>query len=323
MVTFVAGLTLLASLGHIVNVAAQCSNNVAVYNPDLRTMTANQSYFIVPVPKAAVQTAINEAYPLMNLSLLDVPTSDKSLFPSGFPAGMHPVVAVQQYDDDIRMSALQIDGPLIAGIVLALYVSKDGSKSPLSVSTDQYIAGKNGPLPNGLAPALASTLLFAGAPVRLGEFRPQDAAWLSEGDGLFSAQSKWALVPNPISGPAVYPEAADLEFRTIAAAQSKYTAKTFRYVLNQPLLLPSGQCQRNSYYFNNATAVPVFRRGQVTLGPAADGANPVSGVLQKASPDGSGVYANVDGYSVCAQNVGHSPEDCDAAVANVNPDIYS
>lgn len=201
----------------------------------------------------------------MKLSLLDVP-SDTSLFPNGFPKGMHPVRADISYNDDIRMSALQIDGALLNAGIFAQYVSKDGSKSPLAVSLDSYIAGENGPLPNGLVPAAASLLLFGGYPLRLGQFVPQSAAYQSENGGKFSAQCKWAVAPNSVSGPGVYVEAADMEFETVAQSASMYTAKAFQYIKNQPILLPSGKCQRNINYYNNATAMPLFRRGQVTLG---------------------------------------------------------
>jgi hypothetical protein len=62
------------------------------------------------------------------------------------------------------------------------------------------------------------------------------------------------------------------------------------------------------------------RFGNVTMGPAADGQTvQLTGTLQAASPDGSGVYSGVEGFSACAQNVGFNPEDCDAAAKNVDP----
>jgi hypothetical protein len=230
---------------------------------------------------------------------------------------MHPVLAIIGLNDDIRMSALQIDGGLMTGAVYATYVSQRGSKSPLSASLDTYIAGQNGPLPNGLVPAVASSLLFAGVPIRLGQFVPLGNPYMSDNGGTLSAECKWVIVPNPVSGPGVYPEAVDLQFKS--ETTSRYTAKTFKTLINQPNVLPSGQCQRNTYYFNNATALPFFTNGQVTMGPGASGSDPLSSALMKASPDGSGVYANEDGYSGCAQNVGNNPQACDAAAASVDP----
>lgn len=230
---------------------------------------------------------------------------------------MHPVIGLITYSADIRMSALQIDGPLINGGAQVPYVGKDGSSAPLQVALSNYIAGENGPLPNGLVPAVASPLLFAGNPIRLGQFLPEDAAYMSDAAGTLTAECKWALVPNPISGPGVYPEVVDLLFKS--ASTSKYTPKTFKALINQPIILPSGMCQRNAYYFNNATALPSLRNGQVTFGPGSDGVSATQSKLMQASPDGSGVYTNVDGYSACAQNVGNNPENCDQASANTDP----
>lgn len=275
---------------------------------------------IVPVPKAAVQTAVKQAFPLQSLSLLDVP-NDPALFPNGFPAGMHPVLAQIGLTDDIRMTALQIDGGLKSGSVFATYVSQNGKPTPLSASLDAYIAGENGPLPNGLVPAVAASLLFGGNTLRLGQFNPKAPAYTSDATGTLTTQAKWALVPNPVSGPGVYPEAADFLFRKQAAAQ-KYTALTFKTLINQPNILPSAMCQRNQYYFTNATALTSFVEGDVTLGPAASGNGVtdgvVSGALMKASPDGTGLYQGVEGYTGCAQQVGYNVETCEAAGENLD-----
>lgn len=166
-------------------------------------------------------------------------------------------------------------------------------------------------------PAVASPLLFAGNPIRLGQFVPMADAYQSDGNGISSFKVAWTIVPNPISGPGVYPEAYDSTFTTTTSP--RYSARTFKALINQPIIVPSGMCQRNTYYFNNATAQPVFRYGNVTLGPGASGASPLNSALQQASPDGSGVYAGVEGYSACAQNVGNNPENCDQAGRNVDP----
>lgn len=231
---------------------------------------------------------------------------------------MHPVLANIGLTDDIRMAALQIDGGLKQAQIYATYVSKDGSSTPLAASLASYIAGENGPLPNGLVSAVASPLLFAGTPIRLGEFNPQAPAYASDAGGTFTAQAKWAFVPNPVSGPGIYPEAVDFLFSKEAAAR-KYTERTFKTLINQPTILPSGSCQRNQYYFTNATALTSFIFGDVTFGPAASGYGVLSWALMQASRDGSGLYSGNEGFSGCAQSVGFNPENCESAGRNIDP----
>ena len=123
-----------------------------------------------------MESAVKLALPLGNATLLPIPVNDKTLFPHGWPAGMHPVIASIGYDDDIRMGPQQIDGPLIGSSIYAPFVSQNGKNGPLQVSLNGYIAGPTGPLPNGLVPAEASSLLFSGVPLRLGQFVPEAAA---------------------------------------------------------------------------------------------------------------------------------------------------
>jgi hypothetical protein len=98
-------------------------------------------------------------------------------------------------------------------------------------------------------------------------------------------------------------------------------------MLNQPFLLGSlgsllaPKCQRNTNFFNNSTAQPTFRSGNVTLGPSAS-VNVCSATLQKASPEGSGFYRAVYGFTACGQTVGYGAvvplgEDCEAAAQAV------
>lgn len=286
------------------------------------------------MPNAAVKTALDEAYPGAGLALMDVTTSN--VFPQGFPRGYHPILATTTYNTDIRMSALQIDGALFSTEIYAPYVSSQG-QGPVSASLVGYMAGGNssllgpqlGPLVAGLVPTIANPLLFGGTPLRLGKFIPADAAYAINGNSL-STETKWAFVPNPASGPGVYPEVVDMIFNT--ARSPMYSDHTFKSLINQPILEPSGRCQRNQYYFNNATAMPELRQGNVTLGPGASG-GPISGAadallqfqspnstLMKASPDGkTGIYTGLTGYTACAQNVGFNIEDCGSAVRNVDP----
>lgn len=268
------------------------------------------------MPKAAVLSAAREKFPLDDLRLLDI-VSTPDFFPHGFPEGMHPILTAIAVNDDTRLSVLQIDGILKNAAIFAPHVAKAGSNASISATLNTYIAGPDGPLPQGLVPAVASSLLFGGTPVRLGQFNPTTDAYMVDSAGINSARAAWALVPNSLSGPGVYPEAVDYSFAT--ASHSEYGARTIKTLINTPLLLPSGLCQRNTYYFTNATALPVFRSGNVTLGPGADGVGLTTGALMKASPDGSGIYENVEGFGACAQNVGNNPQDCDVAAASVDP----
>lgn len=226
---------------------------------------------------------------------------------------------------DIRMSILQITTGLKVGQVYISYVSLNGSPSPLQAQANGYIAGDDGPLPEGLVPTIATSVIFGGNPSRLGQFTPDTAPYQSEGGAILSAQAKWALLPNPISGPGVYPEAWDFEFTTLASSSSKYTAKGFKYLINLPTLLPTGKCQRSAYYFTNATANPLFFSGNVTFGPGADGSSVLSSALMGASPDGAGtgIYPDVDGYGGCAQSVGNDIQGCDEASATTDPNTLS
>ena len=95
--------------------------------------------FIVPIDKATVANAV---FPY---KLLPVPTSDQSLFPNGFPAGKHPVLVSSGIQSDIRMSALQLQDPLLSGSEVVPYVDRlnDGN-TPFIFSAKQYIGGYNG-----------------------------------------------------------------------------------------------------------------------------------------------------------------------------------
>lgn len=83
-----------------------------------------------------------------------------------------------------------------------------------------------------------------------------------------------------------------------------YTAHTFHSMLNQPIILDNGLCLRNNFYFNESFAGPVFRSGQVRVYTPAKIA---------------GVYLQAGGYSVTAENVGHSPQRCARAAQKNDP----
>ena len=77
--------------------------------------------------------------------LVPLPTSDKTLFPNGFPAGKHPVLVTIDQQNDIRMSALQIQSPLLAASINVPYVDRLGDgKTGFQYSIKGYIGGYDG-----------------------------------------------------------------------------------------------------------------------------------------------------------------------------------
>ena len=279
--------------------------------------------------KTAVQAALDAFYGKSltgqsNVQLLPLPSSDKSLFPQGFPSDQHPVLANAGLTDDIRMAVAQIDGPLLAGQIIVPFVKRYDSQSGtvLQAQLNGYMAGPNNNQIAGLVPSTVSTVI-EGFPERLGQFSPAAAAYMLNGNTL-SNKVAWAVLPNPITGPGIYIESADFQY--ISGKLKTTTVKLFKYMLNQPAILSgaigtldSKLCQRNQAYFNNDTSTIYPRVGNVTLGPAADGIAPqTTGTLQSAAPGGVGVFLKVEGFSACAQGVGYNPEDCDAASQNVD-----
>jgi hypothetical protein len=272
-----------------------------------------------------VQTALDHTYGGGVFLLVPVPTTDTSLFPSSFPSNAHPIVVQASYDDDIRMVAFQIDGALLTGQVYAPYVRRPNSKpgTILTAEISGYLAGENYNAVAALVPSLVSTIVES-FPTRLGLFDPADAAYQPNSGNVLSNKVASNVLPNPISGPGVYPEVLDMQYSSTSGLQ-KTTAKLFKATLNQPSILAgvylvTNTCQRNQQCFNNATGVMYPRVGNVTLGPAADGATvQTTGVLQRASPDGSGVYSGLEGFSACAQNVGFNAQDCDEAAKDIDP----
>lgn len=123
----------------------------------------------------------------------------------------------------------------------------------------------------------------------------------------FSTQVKSVILPNPISGPSVEPEAFDLIFTT--ATQPLYTTRTFHALVNQPAILTNTLCQRNVYYFNETFAEGVLRSGNATLVPPLAGSVP--------APLG-GVYTRQGGYSASGVMVGYNAETCASAAANLD-----
>ena len=150
---------------------------------------------------------------------------------------------------------------------------------------------------------------LGGTTIHVGDFVPDDAAYsqISTSPSEFITQIKKVILPNPISGPGVILEAVDTDFFT--ASESRYTGRTFRNLISQPLILMNTKCQRNPIYFNETFADPVFRNGRVTL----------------YSPGGAfaGVYNDVAGYSASGTQVGYNAESCESAAANTDPEALA
>ncbi|KAL8806413.1 MAG: hypothetical protein Q9182_001328 [Xanthomendoza sp. 2 TL-2023] len=231
------------------------------------------------------------------------------LFPTGFPADSHPVLVGTGYQNDIRMSKLQIKR-LLAGNVYVPYTDRlrDG-KTPFQYAVRNYIGGVNGEDLMGVVPSLVGTTLD-GTTIFVGTFAPNNDAYapISDNPNEFTAQVKRLIVPNPASGPAVTPEAFDLLFST--ASTPLYTPRTFHALINQPQILNNGLCQRNPYYFNETFTKETLRSGTVTLyGPTA------GDLPQKLA----GRFFNQGGYSASASSLGYNPEECTSAAAKVDP----
>ena len=101
---------------------------------------------IVPVSITTVQSAVAP------YNLVPLPTSDTSLFPNGFPEGMHPVLVQISLENDIRMAVLQIPA-LDAGSITVPWVDRLGDgKTGFSFSVKQYIGGYKGSDVGGYVP---------------------------------------------------------------------------------------------------------------------------------------------------------------------------
>jgi hypothetical protein len=290
----------------------------------------------VPVSKAAVQKAINEAYyGLLSRkpTLLNISSS------YNFPKDTHPVAVSCGLNNDIKQTFLRIDGPLRQCSILVPWTSTGNSQSPFNAPLVTYISGTSasyntylaGVIPGGVSTALGGILALVGA------FIPRDSAFQYDGTtsgpdddsklALYSSKVDWAPLPNVVSGPGVYPAAVAMHFSP--EANPRHTLGQMREMVNQPFILgppynlvPSEKpvCQRNTYYFDNDTAQVQYRSGRVTFGAAGNGVGVVSGTLEKASMDGSGDYEDVHGFGACLQLVGYGTiggQDCEEAARDV------
>ncbi|KAB8349537.1 hypothetical protein FH972_023563 [Carpinus fangiana] len=307
---------------------AQAPNSLGKYNPGLRSQSLNG----IPTSQLATVVAPNKLVPL--------PTSDKSVFPNGFPAGTHPVVVLQGFGNDIRMQAANVPlfiKSLLTATVLVPYVDalKDG-KTPFTLQVANYLSGVNGNDINTLVPVLVGAL--EGNPLRAataGKFYalritvpqsgqaahrrsladPNDKAYSIFQNSIYSSVIKNIIVPNPVSGPGVYADAIDVLFSSPPARGA--TSRIFHETLNFPVILPTpGMCQRNAYYFNDTFANPQLGKGTVTLySPALP--NGLTGSATGATA--AKQYDGVAAYAAIGQLVGFNPEDCATASRNVDP----
>ncbi len=138
-----------------------------------------------------------------------------------------------------------------------------------------------------------------------GQFTPDTAPWQQTPDGSNTAGAQAFILPNPISGPGVAALLYDFEF--ITSTTPLYTSHTFHSLMNQPIILPTGECLRNTNYFNDTYTDPIQRTGNVTLY-----ASPLPSGL-------AGVYTGIGGYSAEGQTVGYNAESCTSAAANLDP----
>lgn len=191
------------------------------------------------MPKPTVQKAVNEGFTalLEKPKLLDIPAEYK------VPADMHLVIVTCAFDADILQSILGIDSPLRGCGVMVPFTSTGKSQTPYilplisylsstSKSTNKYLAG--------LVPAVMNTKLN-GMPTLVGAMLPVDAAYQSNGmdstgKQLYSSSAKWALLPNELSGPGLYPTAVNMFFSSSSSALP-YSLTQMRKMVNQPYVL--------------------------------------------------------------------------------------
>lgn len=150
-----------------------------------------------------------------------------------------------------------------------------------------------------------------GTTLFIADFVPNDGRayqYTSPSMPEYFAQVKQVLVPNPVSGPGVYPEAIDIDF--FIAKKQLYPLALYKQAINQPSILNNGFCQRNPIYFNETFSDPEFRNGSVTL--------------YEPGAAFAGFYTNAGGLSVSGVQVGYAAtlETCQQAAANNDPGAF-
>ncbi|KAL8849062.1 MAG: hypothetical protein Q9221_005961 [Calogaya cf. arnoldii] len=284
----------------------ECPNTLAFYNPNLRTTCYNATWFIIPVDKASAQSLT--PYPLIT-----PPFSDKIMFPTGFPPNTHPVVVSTGYQNDIRMANLQIESLLSASVYIPYTDRLRDGKTPFQTAVQNYIGGVNDQDSQAFLQALIPSIVgsLGGSTIFAASFAPNDDAYapIASNPTTYTARVKQIIIPNPVSGPEVKPEAFDLAF--YFTRTPLYTEKTFKTLINQPQILNNQLlCQRNIYYFNETFAEPRLGVGNVTVYAPPAGALPAKL---------AGRYVGQGGYSASGQMVGYNQEGCRSAAEKVDP----
>ncbi|KAI4270400.1 MAG: hypothetical protein LQ337_006705 [Flavoplaca oasis] len=284
----------------------ECPNTLAFYNPNDRTTCYNATWFILPVPRASAQD-------LAKFPLLNPPFNDPTIFPTGFPPNTHPVVVSTGYQNDIRMGNLQIEALLSASVYIPYTDYLRDGRTPFQTAVQNYIGGDNEDeiraFIESLIPAGVGTI--GGSSIFPASFDPEDNAYapIASNPNQFTARVQQVIVPNPLSGPEVKPEAFDLIFSSTSTPL--YTQQTFTRLINQPIILNNLLlCQRNLYYFNESFAEPQLRTGNVTVYA------PPAGALPKQL---AGRYTGQGGFSASGQMVGYFQESCASAAAKTDP----
>lgn len=261
------------------------------------------AFCLLPISKAEART-------LSGYEPLDIP---KNVLPS-FPDGMHPLIIQAGYNNDIRMTALNLVPlqipSLMQGSLILPYVdvTKDG-KTPINTPINNYVGGTDGHDLQALVPAIAAGISpFEGTDTFPASFAPDNAVVESLPDGLYSISVKPYLLPNTVSGPGIYAEAFDMLYTLTQT--SPYTDHTFHDLLNRPQLLNNGKCQRNQLYFNGSFADPKMAVANVTL---------YHQILSTPPALIEGQYTNVHCYLANAEQVGDTGETCASAAAKVDP----
>ncbi|KAL8784737.1 MAG: hypothetical protein Q9195_008919 [Heterodermia aff. obscurata] len=213
------------------------------------------------------------------------------------------------------MFDLQIPSLKQASIYVPYTDRLNDSQTAFNYPLLNYIGGTDGGFSQSdisflqaVVPTLVGTA--EGTNLLIGQITPGNDAYapLASNPNEFSTEVKQILVPNPVSGPAVEPEVFDLDF--VTAKSPLYTAHTFHALISQPEILNNGECQRNTYYFNQTFSAPALRSGNAT----------VYGPLAGAAPSQlAGVYTKAGGYSASGVVVGYNAEACDVAAANTDP----
>lgn len=227
---------------------------------------------------------------------------------------MHPLIVQAGYNNDIRMTALnlvplQIPSLMQGSLVLPYAdVTKDG-KTPINVLINNYVGGTDGHDLQALVPSIAANISpFEGSTTFPASFAPDTAAVKSLPGGIYSIEVKPYLLPNTISGPGVYAEAFDMLYTL--TQDSPYTDHTFHDLLNHPQLLNNGKCQLNTLYFNETFANPKMAVANVTL---------YHQILSTPPALIEGQYTNVYCYQANGEEVGDVGESCASAAAKVDP----